>query len=399
MKSPQEVKKDIPFLSHYDYWECIAVGPPMKPVIDAMVEYYEHRPFNYLVGDCQPALEANAQVRKAVENVATLINAKPEEVSLYPKNASESISMVIDGLPFKEGDEIIGADIDHMSAYLPILRLMKTKGVKLQLIKAEPNGWVDVKEYEKRLTKKTKLIILCHAGNIFGTILDVKEICRLARENGVYSMLDAAQTVGRMPVDVKDIGCDFLNICGRKHLCGPQGTAASYIREDLVELLEPILIGGIAAENTSDYAYEFWPGMRRYNTGILNTSGVIGLGVAVDYWQQIGMETVRSHCQDMQEHLFQGIEDLGGVIYSPRDKEIQVGIISFRIDGVDPDVMAKELEDNYRIIIRSGAPGSPVFRELGEKKINRLGPHYYTTKEDVDRVLQAMKEIRDKVSS
>lgn len=399
MKSPQEVRKDIPFLSHYDYWECIAVGPPMKPVINAMVEYYEHRPFNYLVGDCQPALEANAQVRKAVENVATLINAKPEEVSLYPKNTSESISMVIDGIPFEEGDEIIGADIDHMSAYLPVLRLMKTKGVKFQLIKAEPNGWVDVKEYEKRLSKKTKLIILCHAGNIFGTILDVKEICRLARENGVYSMLDAAQTVGRMPVDVKDIGCDFLNICGRKHICGPQGTAATYIREDLIEMLEPIIVGGISGEATSDYVYEFWPGMRRYNTGILNTAGVIGLGVAVDYWQQIGMEKIRSHCIDMQEYLFQGIEDLGGEIYSPRDKEIQVGIISFRIDGVEPDVMAKELEDNYRIIIRSGAPGSPVFKELGVKKINRLGPHYYTTKENADSVLQAMKEIRDKVSS
>jgi cysteine desulfurase/selenocysteine lyase len=399
MKSPQEVKQDIPFLSHYSYWESVAVGPTLKPVIDSMVEYYERRPFNFLVGDCQPALETNGQVQRAVESFARLINADPGEVSLYPKNTTEAIAMVIDGLGLKEGDEIIGANIDHLSAYIPILRLMKQKGVKFQLIKADPHGWVDVEEYKKRLTNKTKLIIICSAGNIYGTILDVKTICALAKENGVLTMLDAAQTIGRLPVDVKEIGCDFMNTCGRKHLCGPQGTAALYIRRELIEALEPIIIGGISAKLAGDYEYEFWPGMRRYNAGILNTSGVIGLGVAVDYWQEIGMETIRRHCVEMQEHLFQGIEELGSVIYSPRKKEIQVGIISFRINGVDPDFLIKELEEKYRIIIRSGSPGSPVFKELGVNKINRLGPHYYTTKDDVDKLLKAMREVRDKTSS
>jgi len=212
-------------------------------------------------------------------------------------------------------------------------------------------------------------------------------------------MLDAAQTVGRIPVDVKGIGCDFLNICGRKHLCGPQGTAALYVRRDMIEALEPINIGSISAKLINDYDYELCKGIRRYNSGILNTSGVIGLGVAVDYWQQIGMDSIRHQCLEMQDYLFQGIEDIGSVIYSPRKKDIQVGIISFRIKGVNPDILTKELEEKYRIIIRSGSPGSPVFKELGVDKINRLAPHYYSTKEDVDELLRAIKEIRDKVSS
>jgi len=396
MKSPQQVKKDIPFLSKFSYWESTAVGPALRPVINAMVEYYEKRPFNFLVGDCKPALETNAQVKKACESVARLINAAPEEISLYPKNTSESISMVIEGLPWKKGDEVIGSNIDHLSTYLPILRLMKKKGIKFKMIKGEPNGWVDAKEYKKQMTKKTKLIVICHAGNIYGTILDAKAICSMAKENGILTMLDAAQTVGRMVVDVKKIGCDFLNICGRKHLCGPQGTAGLYIRKELIETLEPIIIGGISTELAGDYGYKFYPGVRRYNTGILNTSGVIGLGVAADYWQKIGIERVRRYCVELQEYLFQGIEDLGSVIFSPRQKEIQIGVISFLINGVDPDFMARELEEKNRIIIRSGSPGSPVFKELGVNKVNRLAPHYYTTKEEVDQVLKAMKKVRDK---
>jgi cysteine desulfurase/selenocysteine lyase len=398
MKSSQEVKQDIPFLSHYDYWESIAVGPTLRPVIDAMLDYYKKRPFNYLVGDCQPAKEANAQVEKSIVSVANLINAAPAEVTLYPQNTTEAIAMVIDGLPFNEGDEIVGANIDHMSAYVPILRLMKNKGINFKLIKADRRGWVDVEEYKKRLTNKTKLIILCHAGNIFGTILDIKSICAFAKENELFTMIDAAQTVGRMPIDVKEIGCDFLNICGRKHLCGPQGTAGLYMRKELVELLEPIIIGGISTKLIGDFEYELWPGIRRYNAGILNTSGVIGLGKAVDYWQEIGMTTIREHCVNIQEYLFEGIEEIGGVIYSPRENDFQVGIISFVIEGVDPDMMIKELEEKYRIIIRSGSPGSPVFRELGVKKVNRCAPHYYTTLQDANRLLQAMKSVRDKIA-
>lgn len=396
MKSPYEVKKDIPFLSQYSYWESTAVGPTLKPVIDSMVEYCYKRPFNFLVGDCKPALEANSQVQKACKSIAKLINAQPEEITVYPKNTTESIAMVIEGLPLKRGDEIIGSNVDHMSTYLPILRLMKQKGIKFKMIKADPYGCVDIKEYKKRLTKKTKLISICHASNIYGAILDARAICALARENGVLTMLDAAQTVGRMPVDVKEIGCDFLNICGRKHLCGPQGTAALYVRKELIETLEPVIIGGGSAKLVSDFEYELFPGMLRHNAGILNTSGVAGLGVAIDYWQKIGMKAVRRHNLELQEYLFDGIEELGSVIYSPRKKDIQIGIISFRINGVDPDFLIKELEEKYKIIIRAGSPGSPVFKELGVNKINRLAPHYYSTKEDVNELLRAMKKIRDR---
>ncbi len=397
MKSPLQVKQDIPFLRKYSFWESTAVGPTLKPAIDAIVEYCENHPFNFLVGDCQPALEANVQVNKACESIARLINALPEEVTAYPKNTTESIAMVLQGLPWKEGDEVIGANVDHTATYIPLLRLMKQKGIKFQMIKADPHGWVDLKEYKKRINKKTKLITVCHASNIYGTILQAQAICDLARENGLLSMLDCAQTVGRMPVDVKKIGCDFLNICGRKHLCGPQGTAALYVKKDKIEMLEPVLTGGGAAVLVSDYEYKYLPGMLRHNAGILNTSGVIGLGVAVDYWQEIGMETIRRHNLELQETLFDGIEALGSTIFSPRKKEIQIGVISFLIKGVDPDFLIQELESKYKIIIRAGAPGSPVFRELGVNKVNRLASHYFTTREDVDQLLEAMREIRDRV--
>lgn len=399
MKSPQEVKRDIPFLRHYTYWDSSAVGPTLSSVIESMVEYYEHRPLNYSPSFCRPAFEANDQVKKAIESVARLIDVRPEEVSVYPKNTTEAISMVIQGLPFKEGDEIIGTNVDHLASYLPILRLMKQRGIKFQLIKADPHGWIDVKEFKKLITKKTRLIIVCHASNIYGTILNAKAICALARENGVLTMVDAAQTVGRMPVDAGEIGCDFLNFCGRKHLCGPQGTAALYIRRELIEKLDPVVIGAGAATLTSDFEYKLYPGMKRYEAGILNTSGVIGLGAALDYWLEIGMETVRRHCADMQDYLFQGLEELNCIIYSPKKRETQVGVIGFRVKGVDPDFLVQELDNNYKIIVRSSSLGSPVFNELGVKKINRLAPHYYLTKDDADQLIRAIKRIRGKAKS
>lgn len=395
MKSPQEVKRDIPFLRYYTYWDSSAVGPTLSSVIESMVEYYQRRPLNYSLSFCQPAFETNAQVKRSIESVARLIKAQPDEVSVYPKNTTEAIAMVIQGLPFKEGDEIIGTNVDHLASYLPILRLMKQRGITFKLIKADPHGLVDVKEYKKLFTKKTKIIIICHASNIYGTILDAKAICALARENGVLTMVDAAQTAGRMPIDVGKIGCDFLNFCGRKHLCGPQGTAALYVRRELIEKLDPVLIGAGAAKLTSDFEYQLYPGMKRYEAGILNTSGVIGLGVAIDYWQEIGMETVRRHCADMQDYLFQGLEELDCIIYGPKKKEIQVGVFSFRIKGVDPDLLVKELDNNYKIIVRSSSLGSPVFKELGVKKVNRLAPHYYLTKDDADQLIRAIRKIRD----
>ncbi len=399
MKSPQEVKRDIPFLRYYTYWDSSAVGPTLSPVIESMVEYYERRPLNYSLSFCRPAIEANAQVKKAIESVARLIKVQPEEVSAYPKNTTEAIAMVIQGLPFEEGDEIIGTNIDHLASYLPILRLMRQRGIVFKLIKADPHGWVDVEEYKKLITRKTKLIILCHASNIYGTILDAAAVCGLARQNGVLTMVDAAQTAGRMPIDAGEIGCDFLNFCGRKHLCGPQGTAALYARRELIETLDPVVIGAGAAKLVSDFEYQLYPGMKRYEAGILNTSGVIGLGVAIDYWQEIGMETVRRHCADMQEYLFQSLEELGCIVYGPKQREIQAGVISFRIKGLDPDFLVKELDNNHKIIVRSSSLGSAVFKELGVEKVNRLAPHYYTTKDDADQLIRAIKRIRDQTKS
>ncbi len=132
-----KIKDNFPFLSRYDYWESTAVGPVMKSVIDTMVNYYQEMPFNYGVGTCEPAVEALKKVDEARGSVAKLINAKKEEISLYPKNTTEALGMVIDGLDWQPGDEIIGCNTDHTASYMPSIRLMDKKGIKFRMIKAD----------------------------------------------------------------------------------------------------------------------------------------------------------------------------------------------------------------------------------------------------------------------
>ncbi len=258
------------------------------------------------------------------------------------------------------------------------------------------HGFVDLDEYKKRINPKTKLVVICHASNIYGSIQDAKAICILVKENGSLSLVDAAQTIARMPVNVKDLGCDFLAICGRKHLCGPQGCSALFVKEDRINLLEPIFVGGGVAKMTEDFEYELFPGVGRFNAGILNTSGAIGLGEAVNFWMNIGIDKVWEHIRNISIRIFEKLENLDATIYSPKDMEKQAGIISFRLPQIHPDQLADTLEKEYKILIRSGSPGSPVFTELGVDKINRLAPHYYTGDEEFNRLFDAIEDILKK---
>lgn len=395
MNDSSKIRKDFPFLSSYDYWESTAVGPTMQKVIDSMVEYYQKTPFNYGVGTCEQAIMVLNKVDEARTYIAKLIGASKEEITVYPKNTSEALGMVIDGLEWKEDDEIIGCNTDHLATYLPSIRLMKEKGVRFRMIKADKDGFVSPSEFKKRINSNTKLVVICHASNIYGSILNAKEICKLSKEAGALTLVDAAQTIARMPVDVNDLGCDFLAMCGRKHLCGPQGSAALYIKKDIMDKLNTIFVAGGAAKlvKDNDFDYEFLPGVDRFNAGILNTSGVIGLGVAVKYWMDIGIEEIRDYIIKLSKEIFEELKKLNAAIYSPQDISRQVGIISFRLPNVHPDVVADTLEKKYKIILRSGSPGSPVFKELGVDKINRISPHYYTGADDMNRLFSALHEV------
>jgi len=395
MNGSSKTRKDFPFLSSYDYWECTAVGPTLQKVIDSMVDYYQKIPFNYGVGTCEQAIMVLNKVDETRKYIAELIGASEDEITVYPKNTTEAIAMAIESLEWKEGDEIIGCNTDHLASYLPSIRLMNEKGVKFRMIKADENGFVSPLEFKKRINSNTKLVVVCHASNIYGSILNAKEICMMSKEVGALSLVDGAQTIGRIPVNVNDLGCDFLAICGRKHLCGPQGSAALYIKKDLINRLNTIFIGGGAAQlvKDEDFDYEFFPGVTRFNAGILNTSGAIGLGVAVKYWMDIGLEEIRDYIIKLSKQIFEELTKLNATIYSPQDISRQVGVISFRLPNVHPDVVADVLEKKYKIIIRSGSPGSPVFKELGVDKINRIAPHYYTGADDMERLFSALHEI------
>ena len=225
MLSVEQVRKDIPLLDQIVYLESASVSPPPRPVIDAMTEYYTNSPFNYGVGVFQPSIQVVQKVDSARKKIATFLHAEPDEI-VFTKNTTEAINLLASGLDWKKDDEVIITSVEHQSNYIPWLRLGQEYGVKVRVVKTDSAGILDVAAVEENFTDKTRLVSVTHVSNVFGTIQRVSEVCKLAREHNALSLVDAAQSVGRLKFDVKEIGCDFTSVCGRKSLGGPQGTGA-----------------------------------------------------------------------------------------------------------------------------------------------------------------------------
>lgn len=396
MPSPADVRKEIPFLARYAYWDPAAVGPTLGPVVSAMQRYYEEHPLNYGIGESTPALATRLGVDDAVRAVASLVNAVPAEVTLVPKNTTEALAMVIQGLAWEPGDEVIASNLDHVATYIPLLRLAQQRGAVFRIMKADDRGLLDLAEVERLLGPRTRLLSICHVSNIYGTIQPVEAMCALARSRGVMTLVDAAQSAGRVAVDVRALGCDFLALCGRKHLCGPQGTAALYVRAGMEERLEPPFLDGGSCDLLGERGYRLRPGMRRFQAGIMNAAGAIGLGTAAECWGRVGIENVRRQVARLTPLVIEGLRKLDCEVWSPEDEAIQAGIICFRPRWTSPEALTTELERRHRILIRAGHPSTPVLRDMGVSTLNRLSPHYYDEESSVQSLLAAIAAVQRK---
>lgn len=387
----QKIREDFPILKDIIYLDSAATSLTPEPVLRATLDYYCQYRANVGRGVYRLAQIADQRYRDAHKKVAEFIGAR-EGATVFTKNTTESINTVASGIDWKKGDRIVTTLLEHHSNLLPWMRLKK-RGVMLSVVKPGKDGYLDPSDFERSIDEKTKLVAVSHLSNVLGTIAPLFEISRICKERNAALLVDAAQSVPHMPVDVTSLGCDFLCFSGHKML-GPTGTGILWIGNE--DGLEPLMAGGGMVEDVSLEGYERKKGYEGFEAGTPNISGGIGLGAAVDYLKRTGIEEIALYEKELTVKLLDGLQEIKGVeIYGPKDTKDRGGVISFNVSGLLPHEVALMLDQASNIAVRSGHHCCiPLMKHMGLKYGSvRISLYLYNTESEIEKLLSTLEEI------
>jgi cysteine desulfurase / selenocysteine lyase len=360
-----------------------------QPVLDATIEYLQ---LEAQIGGYETAEHEQARLEHAYDAAATLLNCTPEEIA-FIENATRAWDMAFYSIPFKPGDRILTAMSEYASNYIAYLQIAKRTGVVVEAIPDDEHGQVSVSALRDRIDEHVKLISITHVPTSGGLVNPITEIGKVAREAGILYLVDACQSVGQMPIDVQKIGCDMLSTTGRKYLRGPRGTGFLYVRQSVLEQLEPPFLDLHAAEWTARDQYTIRTDARRFETWETNYAGKIGLAVAMDYALDWGLDTIWRRVKTLAYQLRTQLAILPGVIV--QDQGItQCGIVTFTVDGVEPETIKKHLTSQH--INTSVAVRSSTLIDLEARGIEtmvRASVHYYNTEDEIDRLCSCVEDL------
>jgi len=400
----QDVRKDFPILeTGIIYLDSAATSLTPEPVLQKMLEFYHQYRANVERGIHRLSQKASEEYERVRAKVADFINAKSESEIILTRNATAGINMIANGLNWKKGDKVVTSLIEHHSNFIVWIRLKNRNGVGLEIIKPrEPmnRGILDPADFEKVIDNRTKLVTVTHVSNVIGVITPIKEITEIAHEHGAYVLVDAAQSIPHMKVDVQKIGCDFLTFSGHK-MCAPTGSGALYVREDLIERLEPMCIGGGSIADVGLNDYKLVEGPMRFEAGTPGIGEAIGLGAAIDYLRKIGMENVESYERVLTRRMFEGLKDISKLeIYGP-EPEGKVGIMTFNVGDLNPHDVALALDVSADIMVRSGHHCAlPLTKNIIRKPGSvRASVYIYNTKEEIDKLVSSVGEIAEAIAN
>jgi len=389
-----DVRADISFLKEVIYLDAASTTPTPQPVVDAMCEYYYHFNSNTGRGAYRTAVKATSEVEKTRVKLSKLINCDPEEI-IFTKNTTEAINMVVNGLNYVKGESIVVPNIEHHSNFVPWLNL-KNKGIKTRIIKSGRQGVVKSTDVKETIDKTTKLITITHISNSIGSIQPIEEIGKIAEENDLLYLVDAAQSVGHMSLDVKKTRADFIAFPGHKGLLGPVGTGFLYCSKEIAGTLNPINLGGGTVSDVTEDHFTIADIPARFEGGTQNISGIIGLGAAVDYINRIGLDKIEKHGKKHTEMMYDGIKEIENSVVYGHPENIY-DIVGFNINGVNCHDVAKILDEQKNICVRSGMHCAiPAIKQIGAYDFGgtvRASIHYYNTREEIKTLIDTLDEI------
>ncbi len=393
----KKIRKDFPVLKRKAngkplvYLDNSATTQKPVQVIQKISDYYSSYNANVHRGIHKLSEEASEEYEAAREKTAKFIGAKPHEI-VFTKNTTESLNILAYRAlrTLKKDDEVVLTVLEHHSNIVP-WQMLKEKGIRIGFVDVNKDGTLKLEQYSELITKKTRIVSVAHVSNVLGTINPVKEIGKMAHDAGALFVVDGAQGVPHMPVDAKQLGCDFLAFSSHKML-GPTGIGVLYGTEEALNNTAPFLRGGdmIKEVHLEDTKWNDIPW--KFEAGTPNIADTIGFGAAIDYLSKIGMTSVRKHEEDLTQYTMKKLDTEKVRIYGP--KKNRGGAVSFAIEGVHPHDVATIL-DQEGIAIRSGHMcAQPLMERFSVPALSRASFYVYNTKEEIDKLTGGIEKVK-----
>lgn len=400
MLDVQSIRKQFPMLNNkskkgYDiiYLDNAATTFKPQPVIDAVVEYYTKYSVNAHRGDYELSFQVDRQYESSRDVVAHFINADRKEI-VFTSGASESLNLIAYGYGQKylqKGDIVLSDEAEHASNILPWMKACEVTGATLDYIPLDQEGRLHLDTFKEMMNDKVKVITLAQVTNVLGYVLPIKEICEIAHSYGAIVVVDAAQSIPHMPVDVKDLDCDFLAFSAHK-LCGPTGVGVLYGKFDLLQRSDPFMLGGGSNARfdmcgnimLKDAPYKF-------ESGTPAIEAVLGMKAAIQYIQAIGLDKICQYEKELHDYLIEKMNQLDNVIIYNEHNDS--GIVTFNIKDVFSQDAATYFSD-HGISIRSGQHCAKLLmNKLNTSSTLRASVYFYNTKSEIDCFIEICKQI------
>lgn len=398
-----EIRKDFPILQQtvhghpLIYFDNAATSQKPRAVIEAINNYYLRDNANVHRGIHELSTRATLAYEKARERAAKFINARTSNEIVFTRGTTESINLVANSFGaanLKKGDVILLTEMEHHSNIVPWQLIAERVGATIKYVPVTgDDGYLDLDALEKLLTPQVKIFSFVHISNSLGTINPVKELCTKAKKLGVITVVDAAQSAGHCPVDVQEIGCDFLAMSGHK-ICGPTGIGILYGRAELLDKMPPWQGGGEMILTVDFYKTTYKKAPHKFEAGTPDISGPIGLNVAMDYLDSIGRDRIFAHDQELAQYAYDRLSELPNIrLFGP--PKGRAGLVSFLLKDVHAhDVVT--VADQFGVALRGGHHCTqPLMRKLGVESTARASFYFYNTREEVDRFIEVIKKIQE----
>ena len=370
---------------------CMSLKP--NSVVEAVNDYYYNFPACAGRSSHKLGEEVTRKVRETRLAVSKFINADSEREIIFTRNTTEALNLLANSLDLQKGDVVLITDKEHNSNLIPWLILKEKKGIEIRIIYSKEDNTFDLEKFSQ-FVQGAKLVSIVHTSNLDGVTNPVKEIIEIAHKNNALVILDAAQSIPHRKIDVKDLDVDFLAFSGHKML-GPTGTGILYGKQKLLEQLSPFLVGGDTVEYSTYEDYKMLPVPEKFEAGLQNYAGIIGLGEAVKYLGKIGFDNIAEHELKLNAYITNEILKIPKIkIIGPKEPEKRSGIINFYIDNTDMHQVALMLDNMANIAIRSGQ--HCVHSWFNNKKIEnsaRVSLYFYNTMEEAELFIINLKKI------
>lgn len=400
MKDSQTIKKDFSIFANkkISYLDSGATTQKPTQVIDAINEFYKNHNANPHRGAYSLSIEATEIYESTRAKIAKFINAEHPEEIIFSKNASESLNLIaysygLDNL--KNGDDVVLSIMEHHSNLVPWQYVTKKTGSNLKYMYINNEYEISKEEIESKITENTKIVGITHVSNVLGTINNVKEIIKYAHKKGAIVIVDASQSIPHMKIDVQDLNADFLVFSGHKMLA-PLGIGVLYGKREILNQMNPFIMGGDMIEYVYEQETTYAPLPNKFEAGTQNVEGVIGLGAAIDYIENLGYENIEQIETKLVKYARSELSKLEFLdIYMTPNESNHSSVISFNIKGVHPHDVASIL-DSEGVCVRSGNHcAQPLLRYLGFDSTCRASFYIYNTQEDVDNLVKALIKAYD----